>query len=83
MNSNEAWTDVEQAFFAAAPPDEGGPPPEPCDFDELSVAPTHLATGSLLDGVIGVLEGWKIWVVLATASLLVGLSVVFVSRNVG
>ena len=38
-----AWSDLEQAFFAAAPPDEPGPPAEPVRFDDLiSAAPRRV-----------------------------------------
>ena len=29
------WSDLDQAFFAAAPPDDPGPPPEAPRFDDL------------------------------------------------
>jgi hypothetical protein len=62
------WTEVEQSFFDSAPPDE----PEPARVDDPAPAgatPRPART---------------IWLMLATASLLVGLSAaVMASRSVG
>jgi|SRR6476620_7811331 hypothetical protein len=92
----EAWTELEQAFFDAAPPDEQGPAPELTGFDDLlptaagprrgparlqKAAPSRLRP--VLDGGARLLEGWMIWVVFATVSLLVGLSAVSAARGVG
>jgi hypothetical protein len=36
------WTDLEQAFFAAAPAEEPEPPAEPSFFDDLQAAPAFI-----------------------------------------
>ncbi len=86
------WTDLEQAFFDAAPPDEPEAPAEPAHFDDLLAAgparrpawewfePTPTKLRRLLEGGAHALEGWKLWVVLATGSLMVGLSAVFAAH---
>ena len=91
----ETWTELEQAFFDAAPPDEPGPAMELASFAELLPpaarsrrGPARLQAASsrlrpVLEGGARLLEGWMIWVVFATVSLLVGISAVSASRGVG
>ena len=91
----EAWTELEQAFFDAAPPEEPGPAQELIVLDDLLPtaagrrrAPSRMQAASsklrpVLDGGARLLEGWLIWVVFATVSLLVGISAVSAARGPG
>jgi hypothetical protein len=76
-----AWSDLEEAFFAAAPPDDPEPAPEDLRFDDLSSDPPARRSippwlqravaeaGRVLDPA-----RWPVWVVLATLLVLVGVS---------
>jgi hypothetical protein len=84
-----AWSDVEEAFFAAAPPDDPAPGPEPLRFDDLVAEPSKSEVGTpvpawwsrltaelrrlVATGRAGS-ERLAVWVVLATLLVLVGLS---------
>jgi hypothetical protein len=49
------WSDLEQAFFAAAPPDEPVPPAEAPRFDDLSPQADHERVSSRLRRFMAVL----------------------------
>jgi hypothetical protein len=83
------WSDVEEAFFAAAPPDEPAPAPEALRFDDLrsdpSEAPVRTPAPAWFSRLTAELrrlvasgragsERLAVWVVLATLLVLVGLS---------
>ena len=87
------WSDLEQAFFAAAPPDEPQPPAEALCFDDLG--PVAAAGGELprwlkrtLDevGRLGTaistrLDRRVITIAIATVMLLIGLSAAVFARH--
>jgi hypothetical protein len=76
------WSDLEETFFAAAPPDD----PEPAlkavdDFDELMGAPPRRASPippwlrrALAEARRLLDTDFRLWVVLATLLVLVGVS---------
>ena len=81
-----AWTDIEQAFFAAAPPDEPEPPGEPARFDDLiSAAPPRREMPAALARAVALLA-WRsrrraVSLALASVMLLIGLGAAVVASR--
>jgi hypothetical protein len=75
------WSDLEEAFFAAAPPDGPEPAPEDLRFDDLSgdppagqAIPRWFQRAMAEAGRVFDPARWPVWVVLATLLVLVGVS---------
>jgi hypothetical protein len=96
-DSSSTWSDLEEAFFAAAPPDDPVPALAPLQFDDLD-APASRPHPRLDRLRQALREAWRVfdeavgqssdgrtfWVVLATVMIVIGLSAaVFASRSGG
>jgi len=74
------WSDLEETFFAAAPPDDPAPPAEASRFDDLMGPPSRRSPlppwlGRALAEARRLLDtDLRLWVVLATLLVLVGVS---------
>ena len=91
-NTTTAWSDLEQAFFAAAPPDEPEPATEALSFDDLGpvaaargmppwLKRTLDEVGRLGTAISSRLDRRTITVALATVMLLIGLSAAVFARH--
>ena len=89
----QAWSDLEQAFFASAPPDEPQPPEEAVRFDDLEsielgraeMPPALRRTldqiSRLMIAISSRIDRRSITIAVATFMLLVGLSAAVFARH--